>query len=119
MTWQLDHVQIAIPKGGEGAARAFWVGLIGMREVAKPAALAGRGGLWLTRGTVHLHLGVDDRFRPAAKAHPCLSVDDLDSITAALTAAGHPFETDTKIVNVRRVFVGDPFGNRIEVMQAP
>ncbi len=119
MTWTLDHIQLAIPSGGEAAARAFWIGLIGMTEVPKPAAIAGRGGLWVTRGAINLHLGVETPFSPARKAHPCLSVDDLDGIASALTAAGHPVDWDDKIEGVRRFFVADPFGNRIEIMQGP
>jgi catechol 2,3-dioxygenase-like lactoylglutathione lyase family enzyme len=118
MTWRLDHIQLAIPTGGENAARDFWVRLFGMTEVPKPDALAGRGGLWVTRGAVNLHLGVETPFAPARKAHPCLAIDDIDALAAALVAAQHPFAWDGNIPGIRRLFVSDPFGNRVEVMQA-
>lgn len=119
MSWRLDHVQLAMPAGEEAAARAFWVGLMGMTERPKPAAIAGRGGIWVSRGSVELHVGVETPFAPARKAHPCLCVDDIDALARALTGAGHPFEWDDKIAGIRRFFVADPFGNRIEVMQDP
>lgn len=115
----LDHVQVAIPRGGEDRARAFYGGLLGMVEEPKPAALAGRGGCWFTAGTAVLHLGVDDPFTPAGKAHPAFLVDDLDRLFSVLAAAGHGgTRADGERPGIRRFHVLDPFGNRIEFQQA-
>ncbi|MDQ3782525.1 MAG: glyoxalase, partial [Actinomycetota bacterium] len=84
----LHHVQLAIPAGSEDRCRAFYIGTLEMSEVAKPAALAGRGGLWLRSGRLEIHLGVDDDFHPATKAHPGILTDDLDAVAARLAAAG-------------------------------
>ena len=114
-----DHVQVAIPAAAEPAARAFYGVLLGMAEVAKPAALAARGGCWFTSGAAVLHLGVEEPFQPARKAHPAFLVDDLDGLAARLTAAGHDcVHTDGEIPGVRRFHTNDPFGNRLEVQQA-
>ena len=80
-----DHVQVAIPAGGEAAARAFYGGLLGMTEVAKPESLAGRGGCWFAAGTAVLHLGVEEPFAPARKAHPAFTVDELEVLVARLS----------------------------------
>ncbi|MGZ9809572.1 glyoxalase [Pseudoroseicyclus sp. H15] len=116
MTWRIDHVQLAIPAGGEAAGRAFWVDLLGRTELPKPEGLAGRGGLWLRAGAVELHLGVAEPFVPAAKAHPCFAVPDLDALAKALGDAGHPVRWDEAIAGRRRFFTDDPFGNRVEFM---
>lgn len=112
----LDHIQLAIPDGGEPQARAFFTGLLGMREVAKPANLSPKG-CWFEAGSLSLHIGVDPDFRPASKAHPALLVDDLDALETRLRDAGHPIKPDTQIEGYRRFFTEDPFGNRIEIMQ--
>ena len=115
----LDHVQVAIPAGGEDAARAFYGALLGMTEVAKPAALAVRGGCWFTAGSAVLHLGVEEPFVPARKAHPAFLVAELDSLFSALSAAGYDcVRADGEISGVRRFHTVDPFGNRIEFQQA-
>ncbi|WP_435417007.1 VOC family protein [Parerythrobacter aurantius] len=112
----LDHVQLAIPAGGEDQARAFWVGLLGLTEVPKPPQLS-PAGCWFNGGSLSLHLGVDRDFRPATKAHPALLVDDLDGLRARLETAGHPTRDDTAIEGYARFFADDPFGNRVEFMQ--
>jgi catechol 2,3-dioxygenase-like lactoylglutathione lyase family enzyme len=113
---RLDHVQLAIPEGAEDLCRPFYAGLLGMQEVAKPPALAGRGGLWLERGSVRIHLGVEADFRPARKAHPAVTVADLDALARLLSEAGHKPAWDDAIPGVRRFYVEDPVGNRIEFM---
>ena len=114
----VDHVQLAMPPGGEGAARAFYGGLLGLGERPKPAPLAARGGCWFSNDGVALHLGVEEGFRPARKAHPALVVEDLDALVAVLTAAGHRVTDDDAVPDVRRAYVDDPFGNRIELVGA-
>jgi catechol 2,3-dioxygenase-like lactoylglutathione lyase family enzyme len=114
----IDHVQIAMPAGEEDTARAFYIGLLGFREIPKPAELAARGGAWLQSGNVQLHLGVEAEFRPARKAHPAFVVDDLDGLLTSVRNAG--YETDTSqppLDGYKRAHIFDPFGNRIELME--
>ena len=117
MTLTIDHVQIAIPAGGEPAARAFFGELLGLAELPKPASLAGRGGCWFALGGQQLHLGVDPDFRAAKKAHVALESDDLDTLRARVEAAGYATRDDRPIPGVRRFFTDDPFGNRLELVQ--
>ena len=112
---RLDHVQLAMPAGGEDVATAFYEGVLGIPRVPKPPALAARGGCWFEDGLgLRVHLGVEDGFRPAKKAHPALAVDDWPALRARLEAAG---------VDVRpgddagQFYVDDPFGNRIELIE--
>ena len=112
----LDHVQLAIPAGGEDQARAFFVGLLGMTEVPKPANLSPTG-CWFTGGAVSLHIGVDPDFRPATKAHPALLVDDLAGLRARLAQVGCVTRDDKPVAGYVRFFTEDPFGNRIELME--
>ena len=114
----IDHVQVAAPPGCEDEARAFYGGLLGMEELPKPEAIRGRGGCWFRAGAQELHVGVEEPFAPARKAHPGLVVYDLDALRARLAAAGtSPARTTRKIAGVDRLFVHDPFGNRLEVRQ--
>ena len=114
----LDHVQVAMPGGQEDRARAFYRDILGMSEIAKPAALAARGGCWFSSGSAQVHVGVETDFRPAQKAHPALVVSDLDTILERCEAAGLPMKPDDAIDARRRVHVTDFFGNRIELIAA-
>jgi catechol 2,3-dioxygenase-like lactoylglutathione lyase family enzyme len=107
-----------MPPGGELEARDFYHGILGLEEQQKPPALAARGGCWFSNGRVALHLGVEDDFRPARKAHPALVVEDLDALCAVLGSAGHEVRLDDEVPDVRRCYVDDPFGNRIELIGA-
>ncbi len=111
---RLDHVQLAIPPGAEDACRAFYIDILGMAEEPKPPALAARGGLWLRSGEVRLHLGVEEDFRPARKAHPAILVGDLDGLARKLSEAGHAPAWDDAIPGTRRFYATDPVGNRLE-----
>ena len=111
----IDHVQLAMPAGREDDARTFFCGVLGMAELRKPVGLAKRGGCWFASGTVQIHLGVDQDFRPARKAHPGLRCADLAVLLARLRAAGIDYEEDTA-TGSPRAFVHDPFGNRIELV---
>lgn len=113
----LDHVQVAMPAGGEERARAFYGGLLGLREVAKPANLAPRGGVWFAVGARQLHLGVEADFRPARKAHPALRVRGLAELTGRCRAAGVAVAVDEPLPGFDRVYVSDPFGNRLELLE--
>ncbi len=114
----LDHLQLAIPRGGEAAARHFYGEVLGLREVDKPEPMRATGGCWFEGEGVALHLGVEEPFAPARKAHPCLRVADLAAAQAILQAAGVSVTPDTILPHVRRFFASDPFGNRIEFLQA-
>jgi len=115
---RLDHVQVAAPPGCEAAARAFYGGLLGLPEVAKPEPMRASGGAWFALGAQQLHVGVEASFAPAAKAHPGLSVSEaeLDAIAARLEAAGAPVTWDDRLPGVRRFYTADPFGNRLELL---
>ncbi len=110
----LDHVQLAIPASTEDQARAFWVQVIGLDEVEKPAALKTRGGAHFESGDLSVHVGIESEFVPARKAHPALRVRDLDALALRLTNAGHQVRWSSEIPNTRRFHTDDPFGNRIE-----
>ena len=113
----IEHVQLAMPAGGEALARGFYMGLLGLEERVKPSALAARGGCWFESGAVKLHLGVEADFRPARKAHPALLVEALDALAERLRAAGCAVRDDELLEGYDRVYVDDPFGNRIELME--
>lgn len=115
----LDHVQVAIPAGGEPEAEAFYGRLLGFEQLTRPEALAGRGGCWFQTGATQLHVGVDPHFTPATKAHPAFVFDGLDELVIALRAAGHDVRDGATINGVTQRFTDDPFGNRIELIQAP
>ena len=114
----LDHVQLGMPVGGEDIARAFYRDTLGLTEVAKPAALAARGGCWFAGDGVAVHLGAEPDFRPATRAHPALGVDDLARARERLVAAGATLTEDDSGLDVARCYVHDPFGNRIELVDA-
>jgi catechol 2,3-dioxygenase-like lactoylglutathione lyase family enzyme len=114
----IDHVQVAAPPGREADARAFYGGLLGLEELAKPAGLAARGGCWFRAGAQELHVGVERDFAPALKAHPGFVVSDLEALRARLAAAGVELaEDDGTIPGIRRFYAVDPFGNRLEFRQ--
>ena len=110
----LDHLQIAIPRGGEQQAREFYVALLGFVETRKPRALSARGGLWLVGPGLHLHLGVEDPFLPARKAHLALLVDDIGTARGVLRAGDVEMADDDADIGVARFYAHDPFGNRLE-----
>jgi catechol 2,3-dioxygenase-like lactoylglutathione lyase family enzyme len=111
------HVQLAIPPGSEPACREFYVGVLGMTEIAKPPRLAARGGLWVRADGIELHLGAEDGFRPARKAHPGISVPDLDGLARRLGARDIPVTWDSGFPGHRRFYVHDNVGNRLEFLQ--
>lgn len=113
----IDHVQLAMPPGKEAEARAFYQGVLGIPEVAKPANLAMRGGCWFERGTLKVHLGVEQAFRPARKAHPAFRVENLQTLKDLLLATGYSYKTDEPLEGYDRLYVDDPFGNRIELIE--
>ena len=120
--FHFDHVQVAAPPGCEEAARAFYGGLLGLTETPKLGETSATGGAWFQVGTVELHVGVEAEHRPSRKAHVALRLDDeaaLVTLADRLGAAGHGVRWDTRIPEVRRFFVDDPFGNRTEFLVRP
>jgi catechol 2,3-dioxygenase-like lactoylglutathione lyase family enzyme len=113
----LDHVQLALPAGKEEEARQFYSGLLGLPERQKPAHLIARGGVWFENEAVKVHLGVDPDFRPARKAHPGLLVSDLSNLAASLRAARVEVVDGEPLDGYEHVYVNDPFGNRLELME--
>lgn len=109
----IDHIQLAIPKGGEDKARAFWAGKMGFVEVEKPPALQQNAGGWFRLGAVELHVGVQDAFHPAKKAHPAFRTTRLDELAQLL----QPDMIKTDLPDRRRFFIEDPFGNRLEFVE--
>jgi catechol 2,3-dioxygenase-like lactoylglutathione lyase family enzyme len=112
----LDHVQLAMPPGREAEAEAFYAGLLGLTRRPKPEPMASRGGCWFESGPVAVHLGVEEDFRPARKAHPALVVRDLPALAAALAEAGIEVRPNPDAEPDRGAYVDDPFGNRIELV---
>lgn len=112
----IDHVQLAMPPGGEEQAVAFYQGVLCLTNVEKPSHLAVRG-CWFEHGSLKIHLGVEADFRPARKAHPALLVDDLAGLVATLRGAEVEVRTEDELAGYDRVYVDDPFGNRIELME--
>ena len=113
----IDHVQIAAPRGSEADARAFFGEVLGLEETPKPEPLASRGGVWFRCGAQELHVGVEDAFAPARKAHPAFRVRDLDAVRDRLRTAGATPQADETLPDVRRFYVDDPFGNRLEFLE--
>lgn len=113
----IDHVQLAMPTGGETSAQKFYEGLLGLCRVPKPSHLEWRGGCWFESGSVKVHLGVDPEFRPARKAHPALVVERLEDLVERFQAAGVSVRHEP-LDGRHRVYVDDPFGNRIELLES-
>lgn len=113
---RIEHVQLAMPRSGEEEARAFYGRLLGINEVPKPRQLAARGGCWFEDGDLKIHLGVEENFRAALKAHPALLVEGLGNLIIKLTAAGVGVEVEES-EDFLRVYTHDPFGNRLELME--
>ncbi len=111
----IDHVQLAIPVGGEALARSFYVGVLGLTEMAKPAVMAARGGAWFEAADVRVHVGADADFVPARKAHPALTMRRLEQF---VESSGLAATWNTEIGGLVRCHVDDPFGNRIELIDA-
>lgn len=111
---RIDHIQLAIPKASEDACRRFWIETLGFRELQKPAQLVARGGAWFGSGDAEVHLGVQDPFEPATKAHPAFVVKNLTELAETLQKMEYPVRWDHDIAGRHRFFTDDPVGNRIE-----
>ncbi|MBA2463310.1 MAG: glyoxalase [Actinobacteria bacterium] len=119
MIESIDHVQLAAPPGCEEQARRFFGDLVGLEEIPKPGALTARGGVWFRCGLQELHIGVEPDFSPARKAHPAFRVRALDDLRIRLESAGTATREDAAgIPGLRRFHVDDPWGNRLEFVEA-
>ncbi|NEA49161.1 VOC family protein [Streptomyces sp. SID10815] len=117
MLTAVDHVQLAAPPDSEGDLRAYYAGVLGMTEIPKPPVLAARGGCWFQAGAVQLHLGIEEDFRPARKAHPGLRVRGIEAYAARLAERGAPVTWDDRLPGHRRFYSEDPVGNRLEFLE--
>ena len=113
----VDHVQIAAPPGCDDAARAFYGGVLGLPELPMPEVLRGRASCWFQCGPQEIHIGIEEDFRPARKAHPAFVVTEIAALMEALHARGLEIMEDFSLTDRRRFFVFDPWGNRLEFLQ--
>lgn len=114
---QLDHVQLAAPKGGEEKARAFYLDLLGFTEVEKPENLKSRGGVWFSTGVIDIHIGIEEPFQPAKKAHPAIRVKNIDAMKRYLDEKNTTYILDDNLPGANRFYIFEPFGNRLEFLQ--
>lgn len=113
----IDHVQLAAPKGSEDRARGFFTDVLGFEEIEKPAELKKRGGVWFMFGICQIHIGIEDPFTPAQKPHPAFAVQNIEELKKCLTISGVIYTEDNKLPRANRIYVNDPFGNRIELLE--
>ena len=114
---KIDHVQLAAPKGCEEEAREFFAGILGLTEVEKPEELKKRGGVWFEFGNFQIHIGVEEPFLPAKKAHPAFVVENIEELKTFLSKSHVAFSTDDNLPGASRIHVHDPFGNRLEFLE--
>jgi len=113
----LHHIQLAMPEGEEEAALKFYGAILGLTQVAKPPELAPRGGLWFRDEALEVHLGIEEPFTPARKAHPAFLVRNLATLRARIETAGYRVTDDVALEGFHRCHVRDPFGNRLELVE--
>lgn len=114
---KIDHVQLAAPVGGEERARAFYKHILGFEEIEKPDSLKQRGGVWFRSGDVHIHIGVEEKFIPAKKAHPAIEIDQIEKLHKALLDKGINVTIDARLPGANRFYIHDYFGNRLEFLE--
>ncbi|HEY4551650.1 MAG TPA: VOC family protein [Bacillaceae bacterium] len=114
---KIDHIQLAAPRGSEEQAREFFKGILGLEEEEKPEELKQNGGVWFVLGEVHLHIGIEEPFSPASKAHPAFEVNNLDGLKQRLLDSGIAVKEDGRLPGAKRFYVSDPFGNRLEFLE--
>ena len=113
----IDHIQLAAPKGSEDIVRKFFQDTLGLDEVEKPESLKKRGGLWFQFGNHQIHIGIEEPFYPAKKAHPAFAIENLEALKQHLLTNGIDVTDDDRIPGVKRFFISDPFGNRMEFLE--
>jgi catechol 2,3-dioxygenase-like lactoylglutathione lyase family enzyme len=113
----IDHIQLAAPKGCEDSARKFFIDILGFEEIIKPEELKKRGGVWFQNGKTQIHIGVEEPFAPAKKAHPAFEVENIEALKKHLLVNGIEVIEDDNLPGANRFYTADPFGNRIEILE--
>ncbi|TKH05642.1 glyoxalase [Peribacillus simplex] len=113
----IDHYQLASPKNTEDQSRKFFTEILMFKEVNKPRSLRSNGGLWFESGSIKIHIGTEDNFIPARKAHPALEVENLNDFKQHLITKHISFTVDERLPGANRIYLADPFGNRIEILE--
>jgi len=113
----IDHIQLAAPKGSEEQARYYFVEILGFQEEEKPELLKKNGGVWFSYGKIQVHIGIEDPFYPAQKAHPAFEVENMEKLKLRLRQFGKEYKEDCKVPGAKRIYVNDPFGNRLEMLE--
>ena len=113
----IDHIQLAAPKGSENVSRRFFSGILGFEEIEKPDTLKKNGGVWFASGNIQIHIGIEEPFSPAKKAHPAFEINNLEQLKKHLSNNKIDFLEDDKLPNANRIYIFDPFGNRIELLE--
>lgn len=114
----INHIQLTFPVDAEKEVRAFYGDVLGMQEIDRPPGeLRKQKTVWFRAGTAELHLAEEGDFRAARKGHPALVTDNLDDLASRCEAGGFTVAWDQRYPGVRRFYVLDPFGNRLEIMQ--
>ncbi|MCR2822702.1 VOC family protein [Lederbergia panacisoli] len=113
----IDHIQLAAPKGCEEEARRFFNGILGFEEIEKPDTLKKNGGVWFAYGNIQIHVGIEEPFSPAKKAHPAFEVENIEGLKQHLLENNVKIIEDNNLPGANRFYVSDPFGNRIEVLE--
>ncbi|MFS0888835.1 VOC family protein [Peribacillus frigoritolerans] len=113
----IDHIQLAAPKGSEEAARKFFKNILGFDEVEKPEELKKRGGVWFEFGNYQIHIGIEEPFYPAKKAHPAFEIENIEELKKHLVTNGIDVIEDDKLPGAKRFYISDPFGNRMELLE--
>ena len=114
---RIDHIQLAAPFGSEDEARSFFQGVLSLDEVEKPHELKKNGGVWFSNGHIHIHVGIEEPFIPAKKAHPAFEVSDIDALASHIIEKGVSIQEDHRLPGAKRFYVNDPFGNRLEFLE--
>ncbi|MBT2717132.1 VOC family protein [Bacillus sp. ISL-57] len=113
----IDHIQLAAPKGSEETARKFFKNILGFDEVEKPEELKKRGGVWFEFGNYQIHIGIEEPFYPAKKAHPAFEIENIEELKKHLVTNGIDVIEDDKLPGAKRFYISDPFGNRMELLE--
>ncbi|QOY34924.1 VOC family protein [Anaerobacillus isosaccharinicus] len=113
----IDHVQLAAPKGSEEKAREFFQGILCLTEIEKPEELKKRGGVWFQFANSQIHIGIEEPFTPAKKAHPAFEIENIEELKRHLNVNGIDYIVDRNLPGVNRIYINDPFGNRIELLE--
>jgi len=114
---KIDHIQLAAPIGSENEARLFFQGVLSLQEIVKPVELQKNGGVWFSNDQIHIHVGIEEKFVPAKKAHPAFEVADIESFASHIRQKGISIQMDDKLPGAKRFYVNDPFGNRLEFLE--